>query len=379
MKCDRTLLELSVSLTACLTSKYMMASSARPGISVQEVLAVWGNILSGSAPMLSIEITRECPLHCPGCYAYGDNHLGDGPTLRELSDFRGDALVEGVLGLVEKHRALHVSLVGGEPLIRHRELSRILPELSARGHFVMVVTSAVIPIPMEWMSLPRLRVAVSVDGLPEHHNVRRHPATYQRILKNIEGRRINVHWTITRPMVQSPGYLEEFVAFWSTRPEVERIWVSLYSPQLGEQSSEKLSLGERERVTCELRRLVQQYPKLLMTAGMAKTLLAPPANPRKCLFAKMSTNYTADLQTRVEPCIFGGKPDCSQCGCAATTGVEHIGEFKLFGPLKAGHLVNASIAIGSTLNRLRRKSAQPSRWKPNVCEVSQPLVQIEIR
>jgi organic radical activating enzyme len=356
-----------------------MASSARPGILAQEMLAAWGSILNGSAPMLSIEITRECPLHCPGCYAYGENHLGDGPTLRELSDFRGDALVQGVLGLVEKHRPLHVSLVGGEPLIRHRELSRLLPELSARGRFVMVVTSAVIPIPMQWMSLPRLRVAVSVDGLPQHHNVRRHPATYECILKNIEGRRINVHWTITRPMVQSAGYLEEFVAFWSARPEVERIWVSLYSPQLGEESAEKLRPGERERVTYELRGLVRQYPKLLMTADMAKTLLAPPADPRECLFAKMSTNYTADLQTRVEPCIFGGKPDCSQCGCAVTTGAGHIGEYKLLGPLKARHLVRASIAIGSTLNRLRRKSAQPSRWKASASGVSQPLVQIENR
>lgn len=356
-----------------------MANNARPGILVKELLAAWVNILNGSAPMLSIEITRECPLHCPGCYAYGEHHLGNGPTLRELSDVRGDALVEGVLGLVEKHRALHVSLVGGEPLIRHRELSRILPELSARGRFVMVVTSAVIPIPMEWMSLKRLHVAVSVDGLPEHHDVRRHPADYQRILKNIEGRRINVHWTITRPMVQRPAYFEEFVAYWSALPEVERIWVSLYSPQLGEQSPEKLSPGERAKVAYELRGLVDRYPKLLMTAGMAKTLLAPPAEPRKCLFAKMSTNYTADLKTRVEPCIFGGEPDCSQCGCAATIGVGAIADRKLVGPLRAGHLVTASIAVGSALNRLRRKPAQPLRWKPSSPRIPQPLVQIQNR
>ena len=43
--------------------------------------------------MLSIEITRECPLHCPGCYAYEDQHLGGTVTLRQLRDFRGDALI----------------------------------------------------------------------------------------------------------------------------------------------------------------------------------------------------------------------------------------------------------------------------------------------
>src|SRR5580698_3866470 len=191
-----------------------------PSITPREVLSAWGKILSGKSPMLSIEVTRECPLSCPGCYAYGDAHLGGGKTLSQLSDFRGDALVDGVLDLVRKHRPMHVSLVGGEPLVRHRELSRILPALSAMGVFTMVVTSAVIPIPQEWMSIPRFRIAVSVDGLPEHHDVRREPATYERILKNIAGQKINVHWVITRPMLARPGYLEEYVAFWNARPEV---------------------------------------------------------------------------------------------------------------------------------------------------------------
>ena len=116
--------------------------------------------------MLSIEITRECPLSCPGCYAYGEAHLGGGVTLRQLGDFRGDALVHGMLGLVRAHRPIHVSLVGGEPMIRHRELNRILPALEQFGVHTLLVTSGVIPIPREWMSIPRFRVAVSVDGLP---------------------------------------------------------------------------------------------------------------------------------------------------------------------------------------------------------------------
>src|ERR1700721_2760509 len=119
----------------------MTATTPSPSLTAREVLAAWGRILNGNVPMLSIEITRECPLSCPGCYAYGDTHLGGGATLRELSDFRGDALVEGVVGLVRKHKPLHVSLVGGEPLVRHRELSRILPQLSEMGVFALVVTS----------------------------------------------------------------------------------------------------------------------------------------------------------------------------------------------------------------------------------------------
>jgi organic radical activating enzyme len=125
------------------------ARSPNPSLTPREILSAWGRILTGRVPLLSIEITRECPLSCPGCYAYGESHLGGEVTLRQLSDLRGDALVKGVLDLARKHKPIHVSLVGGEPLVRHRELSRILPALSALEVFTLVVTSAVIPIPAE--------------------------------------------------------------------------------------------------------------------------------------------------------------------------------------------------------------------------------------
>ena len=329
--------------------------------------------------MLSIEITRECPLSCPGCYAYGDSHLGGDKVLRELRDFRGDALVEGVLGLVRKHQPMHVSLVGGEPLVRHRELNEILPGLSRMNIFTLIVTSGVIPIPMPWMDLPRLRVAVSIDGLPEHHDIRRKPATYERIMKNIAGRTINTHWVITRPMLERPGYLEEYVSFWNARSEVDRIWVSLYTPQVGEQSAEMLTSRDRETVAEQLPQLARKYAKLHVNAGVAGTFLDPPKNPADCLFAKMSANYSADLETRVEPCVFGGSPDCSQCGCSASSVLHWIRSVKIAGPVKVGHFVGASVAVGSFVNRLRRHAVQPSRWDSGGPPVGagQELVQIE--
>jgi Radical SAM superfamily len=353
-----------------------MSTKSRPGLTLGELMAAWGRILSGRAPMLSIEITRECPLSCPGCYAYGDTHLGGEWTLRELSDLRGDALVSGVLDLVQLHRALHVSLVGGEPLIRHRELSRILPELSRRQVFTLVVTSAVIPIPKEWIGLPRSRVAVSVDGLPEHHDERRKPATYTRILENIRGREVNIHWTITRPMMQRPGYLEEYVSFWSARPEVNRIWVSLYSPQQGENTPEMLFPEDRVQLAKSLPLLRDRYPKFLMSPGIAQALLKPPSNPKECLFSKMSTNYSADLQSRVEPCIFGGTPDCTQCGCAISAGLHYAQGVRLGGPLKVSHLVIGSVAVGSLMNRFRRVGGKPGRWNRRGNGKKNELVQI---
>lgn len=343
------------------------------------ILQCWGKVLRGHTPTLSIEVTRECPLRCPGCYAYGENHLGGEVTLRELADKRGDDLVRGVLRLIDQHKPLHVTLVGGEPMVRHRELSRILPEIARRGIFSMVVTSGIIPIPLEWMALPHFTAAVSIDGLPEHHDVRRHPATYERILANLAGRRVNVHWTITAPMLARPGYLEEYAGFWNARPEVRSIWVSLYSPQRGEESAERLSRVQREEIARELPRLAALYPKLLVGEGYAHALLHPPASPKECTFSRLSKNYSADLRTHVEPCVFGGDPDCAQCGCSASAASHWVSGMRIAGPLRAKHLMRGSMAIGSAVARLQRLAAPAWRQREQKApEWQQDLVQISL-
>jgi MoaA/NifB/PqqE/SkfB family radical SAM enzyme len=318
-----------------------------------DLIVAWGRILSGKLPILSIEITRECPLHCPGCYTYGDSHLGGELNLREVSDFRGDDLVNGIVDIVRRYKPMHVSLVGGEPMMRHRELSRVLPQLSEMDVWTMVVTSGVIPIPKEWNELPRTTVAVSVDGLPEHHDIRREPATYKRILKNIEGRKVNIHLTITQPMLERDDYLDEYFAFWNSRPEVYQIWISTYTPQIGEHSPEMIQRGSKEKIAASLGRWRKQYPKIFIESWCGPALLEPPKSPADCTFARMSVNYTADLKTRVEPCIFGGNPDCSQCGCAISTGLHAVQSKKAFGSVEVGHLVRGSMKIGNVVNKLR--------------------------
>src|SRR3954464_7612950 len=142
---------------------------SRTNVGARQIVQAWGRILSGYRPNLSIEITKECPLRCPGCYAYGDEHLGGGVTLRGLSDFKGDELVTRFMAMMDRYKPLHVSIVGGEPLVRFRELNTILPQLSDRGIHTQVVTSAVRQIPLEWAQLKRLQMVVSIDGLPAEH------------------------------------------------------------------------------------------------------------------------------------------------------------------------------------------------------------------
>jgi hypothetical protein len=242
-----------------------------------------------------------------------------------------------------------------------------------------VVTSGIIPIPMEWTKLPRVRVAISVDGLPEHHDIRRKPATYERILTNIEGREVNVHWVITRPMLARAGYLEEYVEFWSARPEVTRIWTSVYTPQVGEQSPEILTPDERVTLARQLPSLALQHRKFLFNEGLAQALLRPPNNPDDCVFAKLSANYSADFKTRVEPCVFGGTPDCSQCGCAISSGLHWIRGIRLAGPLKVNHFIAGSVRVGRLMNRLRLRPARPSRWNSTTVLADSKSKLIQIR
>src|SRR4029077_3582639 len=91
----------------------------------------------------------------------------------------------------------------------------------------------------------------------------------------------------------------------------------------------------------------------------------PPASPADCLFAKMSANFSADLVTRVEPCVFGGTPNCAECGCMASSGLHWIRTVKVAGPLRVGHFVGGSVGIGSLVNRLRRRGDRPTRWGPS--------------
>src|SRR4029434_8136130 len=219
----------------------------------RELVHAWGRILTGYRPNLSIEITKECPLRCPGCYAYGDDHLGGQVTLRGLSDYKGDELVHRFMALIDRHRPLHVSIVGGETLVRYRELGQILPQMAARDIHTQLVTSAVRPIPKEFIGLRKLQIVVSIDGLQPEHDVRRTPATYERILKHIVGHQITVHCTITRQQVRREGYLEEFLTFWQQNPHTRLIWMSLYTPQIGELSMERLSKADRARVVTDLR------------------------------------------------------------------------------------------------------------------------------
>jgi MoaA/NifB/PqqE/SkfB family radical SAM enzyme len=301
------------------------------------LLRAWGRILTGRSPSLSIEITRECPLRCPGCYAYEPEHLGAAGPLRTLADYSGEQLIDGVLDLVRRHDPVHLSIVGGEPLVRFRELETLLPLLSAMGVSVQLVTSAMRAIPRPWRGIPGLGVVVSIDGLQPEHDRRRAPATYDRILTNIEDHSITVHCTVTRQMANRAGSFAEFLSFWSGRQEVRQIWFSFFTPQVGSSDEEVLSPTLKAGVLRELARLRTHYPKLQLPDRLIDGYRSPPASPVECIFARTTACFSSDLKTAVTPCQLGGSPDCTRCGCMASVGLKALGDVRLAGilPLRA--------------------------------------------
>ncbi|MGH9319482.1 MAG: radical SAM protein [Vicinamibacteria bacterium] len=319
---------------------------------VTHVLHAWSRILTGNHPALSIEITKECPLSCPGCYAFQPEHLGGAPLI-SVQDSKGDDLVERVLALIEVKRPLVVYFVGGEPLVRFRELSRILPRLGEKKIHARVVTSAVRPIPPDWAGTEYIGVVVSVDGLQPEHDLRRKPATYDRILKHIEGHRVVIHCTVTSQMMARDGYLEEFMDFWSGREATKAIEVSFFTPQVGETSPEILTPDMRRRAVSTLAALGPRYPKLVLNDRILEAYLHPPQSPSECIFAGITQCVSPDLETVVSPCQFGGNPKCSECGCLGSIAMHSIGMRRLPIGVKLATVFRASTKVGSIVQRMR--------------------------
>jgi hypothetical protein len=246
-----------------------------------------------------------------------------------------------------------LSIVGGEPLVRWREITELLPALERRGIHTQAVTSAVRPIPLEWRHARRFTLVVSIDGLQPEHDKRRAPATYEKVLRHIRGQVVTVHCTVTQQMTRGAGYLGKFVSFWAERPEVQKIWISLYTPQIGERSPEILLPEARARVIGELSSLKDVFPKLELPTGLLQVYRQPPPDPGRCVFALTTRAISADLKTLVTPCQLGGRPDCHRCGCIASAALNAVSRHRLPFGIRTGAIYDISRAVGLRLKTLR--------------------------
>ena len=118
------------------------------------------------------------------------------------------------------------------------------------------------------------------------------PPRHDRILKNIAGQRVTIHCTVTGQMMKRPGYLAEFLEFWTPRPEIKKVWFSLFTPQIGDQLPEILTAEERARAITEMTQLRRIYQKLD----------APDAVIRQSGFAAPKPRGSVSLRLRLRRC-----------------------------------------------------------------------------
>ena len=139
-----------------------------------------------------------------------------------------------------------------------------------------------------------------------------------------------VHCTITRQQVLRTGYLAEFARFWSERSEVSKIWFSLFTPQAGNDSAERLTNDDRSRALAELANLAPRFRNVHLPQQVLDGYRRPPVSPAECIFAQSTW---------------------CQCGCLASAGMTAIGRYKLAGIVPVADLFSISSRLGEQVRR----------------------------
>ena len=79
----------------------------------------------------------------------------------------------------------------------------------------------------------------------------------------------------------------------------------------------------------------------------------PPQSPAECVFARTTRCVSADLTTPITPCQYGGKPDCTNCGCIASAGLAAVARHSVMGVIPVGWLVEGSMWVGAAVRKAR--------------------------
>jgi len=68
--------------------------------------------------------------------------------------------------------------------------------------------------------------------------------------------------------MKQPGYLRKFLQYWTSKPEIRKVWFSLFTPQVGDPLPEALQRDERQQAIADMLALRKEFPKLDMPEGM---------------------------------------------------------------------------------------------------------------
>ena len=133
----------------------------------------------------------------------------------------------------------------------------------------------------------------------------------------------------------------------------------MFTLNVGDDWPEVLTASESGQAIEDMVVLRREFPKLDMPEGLLRQFAAPPHSPEDCVFALTTETISADLETKITPCQFGGKPDCASCGCIASMALAAVAANKLGGVIPVGRSFKASGKLGAMRSR-RTQATRPT-------------------
>ena len=258
-------------------------------------------------------------------------------------------------------KPLHVSLVGGEPLVRYRELDVLLPQLSQRGLYVQVVTSAVRPIPDRVGVDPAAadlrvdrRAAAGARRAPDAGHLRSHPQAHRG---PPDHRPLHGDAAADPARRLHRGIRAHVVGQRNVRVDLAEPLHAASRRGVRREAPARRSRARRRDAAAVARRASRSCR---CRGRCSMPIWSRPTHPSECIFAQTTECVSADLQTRITPCQFGGTPDCSNCGCMASAGLAAVGRHRL-GGVRADRRAVCRIARASAARSPRRDRARPAR------------------
>ena len=147
-------------------------------------------------------------------------------------------------------------------------------------------------------------------------------------------------------MMERESYLDEYLAFWTSRPEIGRVWLSIYTPQKGERSEEMLTLESRRRLFELLPALKRKYPALILP-DRSHSGIQPFTPGSETLRVYTSFDQLLRRPEDNRRAVFlWWQSDCAQCGCAVSMALHSVHGERLVLGLKTGHVIDGSLAVG---------------------------------
>ena len=264
-----------------------------------------------------------------------------------------------MLALIDEHNA-------AAPVDRRRRAARALPRAehapaAARRARASTRSSSRAPCARFRPSgpgCPRLQIVVSIDGLQPEHDERRKPATYDRILKHIDGHQITVHCTVTRQQVQRDGLPRRVPdVLVGATPDTRQIWISLYTPQVGETVGRD---GSRrpiaQRVVADLLRAADAaIPKLADAEGHDRRLSRAAGVARRVhLRADDDVRVGRPRAARSRRASSAAIPTAASAAASRRRGSRPSARHRLPGGLRVGAIFDASsLRVGQVTARPR--------------------------